>query len=306
MAVSKVIRCGSLHFNIRNITVEPVLFLYFFAAYIVIPTLQALAYHKVCIQKYNASFCSQLQNVTFQKEHAEESDYVQTETSHLILLANIAMTIPACFTVFCFLGSFGDKVGRKFPILLPTVGAIIQAFAGLLNAAFPSSSVYFLLIGPAISGLCGGIIAAVMAVYSYIAHIATTESKTMRIGIVESMGFLAGTLGVFLSGLMLDRTSFEFVFGFTMALLLLATVYIVFWLEEIRPSQTVNISNICGRWILENVKESVNFITKRRPPRVRCSIFLLIISINLILLCTIGEGIFLCLFFAINIVVYCN
>nr|KAG5688536.1 hypothetical protein BaRGS_031320 [Batillaria attramentaria] len=100
MAVGRVIRCGPYQFNLRNITVEPVLFLYMFAANIVFPTLQALAYDKVCYQ----------------------------------------------------------------------------------------------------NGLCGGIIACLMAVFSYITHIASPESKTMRIGIVESMIFMAGTLGVFISG----------------------------------------------------------------------------------------------------------
>ncbi|XP_076464411.1 proton-coupled folate transporter-like [Babylonia areolata] len=289
MAISRDIRCGPVHFNLRDITVEPVLFLYMFAVNVVLPTLQALAYFKVCIQRYNASFCQQLRNVTFQQEHSEENDYVQSTTSHWILLANVAMTIPACFTVMLFLGSFGDKVGRKFPVVLPILGAVAQSLASLLNAVFPYAPLGFLLIGPLLSGMCGGIIAALMAVFSYITHVAPPETKTTRIGILESMIFLAGTLGVFTSGVMLDGTSFTFVFGFSAGLQCLALVYVVVWLEDVRPPEPVVLRSMCGRWAWESLKEVMQFVRRPRAPRVRLTILLLVLSIDLILLCTVGE-----------------
>lgn len=287
--LGRVISCGSFKFNLRDITVEPVLFLYMFAVSIVFPTLQALAYDKVCYQKYNNSFCEQLRNATFQHEHPEETDYVQSETSHWILFGNIALTVPACFTVVLFLGSFGDKVGRKFPIILPLIGAIMQAVSCLLNSVYPSAPLGLLLMGPILSGCCGGIIACLMAVFSYISHLASAESKTMRIGIVESMIFLAGTLGVFVSGMMLDRTSFTFVFSFSLCLLCLALVYTVFCLPDIKPTELVTPTKWCGRWIVDSLKEWVVILKQPRGPRVRVVLFLLILSIDLILLCTVGE-----------------
>lgn len=280
--------CGSVQFNVRDITVEPVLFLYMFAANIAFPTLQALIYHKVCIQKFNNSFCQGLRNVTFQQEHGDENDYVQSTTSHWILLGNVAMTLPACFTVLLFLGSFGDKVGRKFPILLPLVGAIIQAIASLLNAVFPAAPLYLLLIGPLLNGLCGGIVACFMAVFSYISNIAQPESKTMRFGIVESMVFMAGTLGVFISGVVLDHTSFTFVFGFNAGLQCLALLYVLLWLDDIKPTQPGTGTVLWGRWVWDSLKEMGHFMKRPRGPRVRLVILLLIITIDLILLCTIG------------------
>ncbi|KAL8619698.1 hypothetical protein ACOMHN_025784 [Nucella lapillus] len=289
MATSHTVPCRPWCFNLRDITVEPVLFLYMFASNIVFPTLQALTYFKVCVQKYNTSFCQQLKNVTFQQEHAEENDYVQSTTSYWILLGNIAMTAPACFTVVLFLGSFGDKVGRKFPIMLPIIGAIIHALASLLNALFPYAPLSLLLIGLLLNGICGGIIATLMAVFSYITHIAEPESKTMRIGIVESMIFMAGTFGVFISGVMLDNTSFTFVFGLGAGLQCLALVYVVVWLEDIRPTEPVRPRRVCGRWVMESLKEMGQFVREKRGPRVRLVIFLLVLTIDLILLCTIGE-----------------
>ena len=290
MAISRVIHCGPVRFNIGDVTVEPILFLYMFAANIVFPTVQALAYYKVCIQKFNTSFCSQLKNVTFQQEHPEENDYVQSETSHWILLGNVAMTVPACFTVVLFLGSFGDKVGRKFPVLLPVIGSIIQAISCLLNAVYPEAPLVLLLIGPLCSGICGGIIACLMAVFSYITHIAPAETKTMRVGVVESMIFMAGTLGVFVSGVMLDHTSFTFVFGFSAGLLCLTMLYTVVWLEDIKPAQpVVATSGLCGRWVLDSLKEMVQFVKEPRGPRVRLVIFLLVLSIDVLLLCTVGK-----------------
>lgn len=289
MAISRVIRCGSIQFNIHNITVEPVVFLYMFASFIVFPTLQALAYHKVCTQRFNVTFCKSLQNASFQHQHPEENDYVQSETSHWILLANIAMTVPACFTVLFFLGSFGDKVGRKFPVLLPVIGGVAQSIASLFNALYPSASMYFLLIGPLLSGMCGGILAFLMAVYSYITYISVPDSKTTRISIVESMMFLAATLGVFVSGVMLDRTSFIFVFSFSVGLMCLAILYITLWLDDIKPQESVVARKLCGHWICDFLKESVACVRQPRGPHIKFIIVLLILCMDLLLLCTIGK-----------------
>lgn len=284
--------CGSARFSIRDVTVEPVLFLYMFAANVVFPALQALTYHKVCIQRFNASFCQRLRNVTFQQEHSADNDFVQSATSHWILLGNVATTLPACFTVFFFLGSFGDKVGRKFPVLLPLLGAIAEAAASLLNALFPAAPLCLLLVGPLLNGLCGGIIACFMAVLSYVSHIAQPQSKTMRIGIVESMIFMAGTLGVFISGAVLDRTSFAFVFGFSAGLQCLALVYVLLWLPDIKPAQPGAAVVRWGRWACDSLTDMGRFLKRPRGPRVRLNILLLIVTIDVVLLCTIGMFMF--------------
>ncbi|KAK7471504.1 hypothetical protein BaRGS_00035843 [Batillaria attramentaria] len=61
------------------------------------------------------------------------------------------------------------------------------------------------------------------------------------------------------------------------------------WLEDIKPSEPVTPISLCGRWVLDSLKEWVAFVKEPRGPRVRLVIFLLILSIDLILLCTVGE-----------------
>ncbi|KAH9519662.1 hypothetical protein Btru_003271 [Bulinus truncatus] len=278
------------HFDLANITVEPVLFLYMFSSFLYYPTLQALVFHKVCLHSYNSTFCESLEyNKTFKDDHKNENDDVTSETSYWILKINLSLTLPSFFMVIFFLGSFGDVSGRKLPVILPCIGAFAAYLSGLLNAVYESASLYYILIGPLLNGLSGGYIACLMAVYSYIGHIASNDTKLIRMGIVEAMVYVAGTIGVFVSGIMIDNQGYIFTFSAMCIAVGIALLFSVFWLDNVSTPTELQLEQSCCWMMLRFLRESFQCIVSHRSGRVVGSIVLQIVALNLLMLCTTGD-----------------
>ncbi|XP_046343788.2 solute carrier family 46 member 3-like isoform X2 [Haliotis rufescens] len=285
-----VIRCGRRQFDLNLITVEPVLFLYMIGSFLTYPTFQAFVFDKICIDSYNKTFCTSLQNKTFQEDHKTEEDYVQSQTSYWILKKNVVELVPSCLLVLFLLGSWGDKVGRKLPVILPSLGATLSSIVNLLLSIYPSSKVEYVLIGAVVNGLSGGFPALLMSVYSYVTHIADPANKTMRIGILESMTFFAATVGVFVSGVMLDNTSFVFVFAFISGSSFLGMLYAIIRLENITANTTrPEGEGICTYWCLSSIKESGRCVMKTRQGKRNVYIFLVLIIFIILVIGTSCE-----------------
>ncbi|XP_071081154.1 lysosomal proton-coupled steroid conjugate and bile acid symporter SLC46A3-like [Haliotis cracherodii] len=272
-----VIRCGRRQFDLNLITVEPVLFLYMIGSFLTYPTFQAFVFDKICTDSYNETFCASLQNKTFQEDHKTEEDYVQSQTSYWILKKNVVELVPSCLIVVFFLGPWGDKVGRKLPVLLPCSGAMLASITYLIMSVFPSIKKEYMYIGFAVNGLSGAFSALLMSVYSYVTHIADATNKTVRVGILESMTFFAATVGVFVSGVMLDNTSFVFVFAFITGSFFLGMLYAIIRLENITANTRPEGEGICAYLCLSSIKESGRCVMKKRQEKRNVYIFLLLV-----------------------------
>ncbi|XP_041353727.1 proton-coupled folate transporter-like [Gigantopelta aegis] len=290
MAIHYTIHIGGYAFDTSLITIEPVLFLYMVASYLNFPILQALMYEKVCTDKYNSSFCHQLKNATFQDEHKTEDTYLQSETSFWILKSNIALMIPSCFTVLFFTGTWGDKVGRKLPIILPIIGCLVYTVGNLISSVYMTISINCLMIGIVVNGLCGGYIGVLMAVYSYVTHVATDQNKTIRVAILEAMTSLAGTLGVFVSGIMLEKTSYVFVFSFNCIVLFIALLYSVLWVEDISADNPGRgDKGIFRYWFRDSLVETWNCVRTPRSEKKVLYVSLMMITMVILMAGTSGE-----------------
>jgi MFS family permease len=176
------------------------------------------------------------------------------------------------------------------------VGALIYTLVNLVNAVYAHAPVSYLLIGSVINGMTGGFISVMMAVYSYIGHVASAHNRTIRVGILEAMIFLSGTLGVLVSGAMLDGTSFTFVFAFICGCLALALVYTVLWLPDVKPdvaegaraaSDSGGVS-VCRHYFLDAVRDSWLCVVKRRVDRKTVYIAVQVLVIVILMICTSG------------------
>ena len=133
--------------DVRWVTVEPLILIYMLASGVHAPALSSLTYHKVCIHKYHSTItCDNLHNSS--NKHKE--DYVQGVTSFWFLLHNVANELPAIFLSFLY-GSLSDNFSRKLALTLPCLGQTISIFGYLLNSVFIDSHVAYLLIGQTIS-----------------------------------------------------------------------------------------------------------------------------------------------------------
>ncbi|CAG5124189.1 unnamed protein product [Candidula unifasciata] len=284
------IGCGRCRFNLANITVEPVLFLYMFSNFLYFSALQALIFNKVCLHKYTEAFCDDLQhNETYKKAYKVESNYVSSETSFWILKVNLGLTIPSFFVVILFLGAIGDRFGRKPPVIFPCVGAFAAYLSGLLNAKYMTAPLPYILIGPVINGICGGFIACLMAVYSYVSHISAPSTKMVRVGILESMVFLAGTVGVFVSGVIIDRQGYVFTFAALCVTIGVALLYSFFWLDNVHSPITEQRRESCWSMTVKFLRESFQCVTKRREGNTFRILLLQVIAVDVLMLCTSGD-----------------
>ncbi|GFO12037.1 proton-coupled folate transporter-like [Plakobranchus ocellatus] len=291
MAKHIFIRFGNLQFDLANITVEPVLFLYMFANFLYFPTYQALIFNKVCIHSYTVPFCDALQhNQSFKDNHTSEHDDVTSQTSHWTLLSTIALTTTSFFTTILFLGPFGDKWGRKAPVMLPCLGALFAYVSALLNAKFMAAPVAYIIVGPILNGLCGGFIACLMAVYSYVGHISSPATKMIRVGIVEAMVFLAGAIGVFVSGVILEREGYVPTFILLCITTGIAIIYAALWLDNVHPpsSEMLEQEN-CGRSMLRFMSETFQCVRKSRSGWTLPALILQILVLDVLMLCTSGD-----------------
>ena len=61
-------------------------------------------------------------------------------TSDFTFYSNLCLTIPSIFLA-PFFGTWGDKLGRKIPAIIPAVGTFLSAVNYAICAAVPNISV---------------------------------------------------------------------------------------------------------------------------------------------------------------------
>ena len=243
------------------------------------------------MHSYNESFCEDLQhNESFKDDHAHEDNDVTSKTSYWTLNSNIALTTTSFFTTILFLGPFGDKWGRKVPVMLPCFGGLLSYLSAVLNAKFMAAPLVYLIVGPIMNGLCGGYIACLMAVYSFVGHISSPATKMIRVGIVEAMVFLAGAVGVFVSGPILEKEGYVVTFSLLCITTGVAIIYAAIWLENVQAATSEMLEReSCGRAMLRFLSETLQCVRKTRRGWTLPALILQVLVLDVLMLCTSGE-----------------
>ena len=115
-------RCRAL---LSRITVEPAIFFYFLAIYLLYSVFHPLVYSKACLAhlttlkdfNFTCATLGQL-NTTAAKEASQR---ISEDTNYWIRLSSICFTLPSLVGDI-MLGSWGDLYGRRLPLFLPSVG----------------------------------------------------------------------------------------------------------------------------------------------------------------------------------------
>ena len=123
-------------------------------------------------------------------------------------------------------------------LVLPIIGQILSTTNALIIALVQDSPVGFLLFGRLLSGLFGGWITMFMACSSYLSAFTTERTRTTRIAIMEGVCSVTMAIAGLLSGIILDHTSFRFVFLLTTGIYVLALNYIVIFIKELEEDKT--------------------------------------------------------------------
>ena len=179
----------------RIITVEPVLYLYFFARYLYYPLIQQYIFWRYGNDRLqntsfpfpNGSFCITKKQLDHYGANGTGDD-VEESANFLVLYGQIANTLPSILAAIGF-GSFSDYFGRKPVMVIVSVGAALQGL-GIIAIIHFQLNVYLYLLTNVISGLTGGMATILTVSFSYIADVTAVKQRTWRIGIAESMMFI--------------------------------------------------------------------------------------------------------------------
>lgn len=179
----------------RIITVEPVLYLYFFARYLYYPLIQQYIFWRYGNDRLqntsfpfpNGSFCITKKELDGYGANGTGDD-VEESANFLVLYGQIANTLPSILAAIGF-GSFSDYFGRRPAMIIVSLGAALQGL-GIIAIIQFQLNMYFYLLTNVISGVTGGMATMLTLGFSYIADVTTIQQRTWRIGIAESMMFI--------------------------------------------------------------------------------------------------------------------
>ncbi len=213
---------------LKLITIEPTMFLYSFAYCLQLPAEQAFIYHKQCHYIFNDSnICNNLRNNTFKNEE----NLVQTESAYWMSYFNICMTIPPIVMTIVY-GIISDNYSRKIVIIIPLLGFALDNLCFVFMTLWPDVPFQFLLTGKLLIGVTGGWQTVFMSTVSYITSITHKEQRITKISILNGQFYIALSLSFFTGGLLLEKTSFRFIFATACAVNLLSILYTLIFIRE--------------------------------------------------------------------------
>ncbi|KAL3277580.1 hypothetical protein HHI36_012923 [Cryptolaemus montrouzieri] len=219
-----------------HITVEPLVFLAVLPSTMNELTTQNMNLEKACRVniRYNDSVCDALasRNKTGYEPYQEQE--VQKLVSNMLA---IKMAVLGSYPAFLmlFLGSWSDRHGRRKPlILMPVIGEFIASILLFFcSYFFMETSVEYSMLSQTIPLALGGTWACgFLGLYTYVSGLCSNEDRTIRIGTVTMFQISSGTLGIFLSGMMLNLVGLKGVYLISATSLLVALTYGIFMIKE--------------------------------------------------------------------------
>lgn len=214
--------------------VEPLAFLAIFALYIEFPSIQDLIYTKICLQVVdnyappNNSVIMNSNNKTINSIQTHPYAILRSDTHLLcdrlnktVVPKEIRQKIAEGDSLFwlkyqliiCLLcalscpywGGMSDKIGRLIPLNVPIVMSMLSnlislAFGILISLNSHSMfSVEWLYVGAVMVGLSGGQAIVIVNSFSLISDNTSNESRSKRIAVLESVVYLAHSVGFYLT-----------------------------------------------------------------------------------------------------------
>ncbi|KAI8126266.1 Solute carrier family 46 member 3 [Lucilia cuprina] len=243
---------------------------------------------KAC--RVNNNFSDEICEHIKDSENAEYKKLVQITTAQFYQWESIAAHVfPIILALF--LGSFSDRRGRKFPLLMGLCGKLIYSVMIVVNAkmkTWPLEMVIYTATLP--SALTGSDVAIFASCFAYISDISTLRNRTMRVTILDVCYLSAMPTGVALGSYLFYnhfKRSYANMFTLNASLLVAAIIYTIFALEwqttpKQRPLREVGCCGFLPDFFnKQHVIDSFTVLVRKRPGPRRCFLILLLISMAL-------------------------
>jgi len=270
----------------RNVTVEPVIFLYFLAIYLLFSVFQPTVFNRVCttyLRDLNSStlpvevcYGNQIYTINT-NQSADARDHINKATNSWIKITTIANTLPSIL-MDCFMGGWSDIFGRKMPMYLPSFGGVLGNIVYILFVSFESMDVSWLCLASFLTGIFGGVTSVIANCLSYVACFTEGEQRTLRVSVVEAMWFLSATCGPFLSKALKDSLGTVYVFAICVLCHAAVIVYSFFLKEPdvSRERKNVTLRNLFS---IHHLIDSFKTVLKIRENKGRTVLILLLLSL---------------------------
>lgn len=211
----------------KIISVEPIVFMIMFAVYLQKIVFELYAFNlfsRIKADGYplNHDVCystPSLNNATVMKNkygyygnwNNRTGDMVETETGLLIMTVGIASGVLSIIGTL-MLGPFSNYLGRKAALVTIIAGMLLQAILTSI-IIMANLNVYLFVLAFAFRSLTGGVAGIYTVSYSYVTEVSSNTKRkwhAVRIGIIETLSFLAVSLGFIFGGLSIDILNCNF------------------------------------------------------------------------------------------------
>jgi PCFT/HCP family folate transporter-like MFS transporter 1/3 len=266
----------------KSITIEPVVFLYMFAIYIAIPTDEALLYREICSKLYNISICNSMNVMKITQPNISKTmeDIIQKYTSISMIYLNLIYSIPSIFISMIY-SIWSEKYSHKIPLILSNIGCILAMIVNLFVTIFRTNySIEIFFLSNFFLSLFGSTSTMFTIIYNYLLHITTMANRTQHLAIIESCVMFGSTIGLILSGILLDLTNFQWNFFFILLIHLINILYIIFYVKEVIQMKD-DILSWKNLFVWNEIRNSFRIIFKQRKFNQRKYLILALIGLLL-------------------------
>lgn len=242
---------------------------------------------QICVSElgYNISDCEVLGTDNNSEPVKALETLVQPYVTDLFMAkAGVETVIPAFLSLF--IGPWSDKFGRKPIIVASLTGFTITYLVIFILSWVSHTSViinpwYYVIASSAIT-VTGGTCILITGVFCYIADVTTEKNRATRMGVIEAALFAGLVSGSFSSSFILNWFGPVFVFGLAAGSMVLALLYVIFFVEESRSVNELEQRDNKLRELFrfELVREMMSVCFKRRPNHDRAIIWIIMISLG--------------------------
>lgn len=256
-----------------------------------IPTLgtvfQDQVVFQVCVSElgYNVSDCLVLGTENNSDTAKALETAVQPYVTDLLMAkAGVETVIPAFLSLF--IGPWSDKFGRK-PIIVASLTGFAITYLVIFILSWVSHSAviinpwYYVIASSAIT-VTGGTCILITGVFCYIADVTTEKDRATRMGVIEAALFAGLVSGSFSSSFFYNWFGSVFVFGLATGSMILALLYVIFFVEESRSVSELEQrgNKLRELFRFELVKDMMAVCFKRRANHDRAVLWIIMISLG--------------------------
>ncbi|KTF93460.1 hypothetical protein cypCar_00021229 [Cyprinus carpio] len=211
-----------------SVTVEPVMFLSTFSIALQMPLYTQYLWDRISEDVgYNGTKEGGCNASTVLDPLQKE---VETLTAHWSLYISLGGFAVGLIMV-TLLGSWSDRAGRRFVLIIPSLGLAVQAIVYLI-VMYLKLPVFWFLIGRICSGLSGDFNAILAGCFAYVADTSARGSRTFRVAILEACLGLAGMLASIIGGQWRRAQGYINPFWLVLATNLAAALYAYLFVPE--------------------------------------------------------------------------